>query len=115
VVGYTAASVVTSVNEKRRLAQRTGAAVVDMEGVALAAALAARGLRPAMVRVVSDDAEHDLPPLEGAIDASGTLRPERVALAFARRPLAAVRFARDAQRALAALERVARALIALPA
>ncbi len=113
-IGYTSPYIVTSASEKRKLALRTGAKVVDMEGASLAAALVARGIRFAMVRVVSDDARHDLPPLRKAIDASGTLRPERVALAFARNPFAAVRFARDSMRALAALERVARTIIAAP-
>jgi hypothetical protein len=114
VAGYTSSAIITSASEKRQLALRTGANVVDMEGTALAAALEARGIRFAMVRVVSDDANHDLPPLARAIDAGGTLRPERLALAFARQPFAALRLARDGLRALGALERVARALIAAP-
>jgi nucleoside phosphorylase len=114
VVGYTSATVVTSAQEKRALAMRTGAHVVDMEGTPLAAALAARGLRFAIVRVVSDDAQHDLPPIDTAIDASGTLRPGRLALAFARAPLAAGRFVRESLGALRALERTAREIIALP-
>ncbi len=113
-VAYTSDHIVTSAREKRELGLRTGASVVDMEGTSLAAALEAKGIRFSMVRVVSDDALHDLPPLGRAIDAAGMLRPERVALAFARRPFAAARFARDGMRALAALERVVRLLSALP-
>jgi len=114
VVGYTAGSIVTSSREKRALAARTGAHVVDMEGTPLAAALAARGVRFAMVRVVSDDAGHDLPPIDAAIDARGTLRPERLALAFARAPVAAARFVRESLGALRTLERTTRDIIALP-
>jgi len=114
VVGYTASSVVTSAREKRALALRSGAHVVDMEGTPLAAALAARGLRFAIVRVVSDDARHDLPPIGAAIDDDGRLRPERLAFAFARAPLAAARFIRESLRALRTLERTAREIIALP-
>jgi len=114
VVGYTAPAVVTSAREKRELGVRTGSHVVDMEGTPLAAALAARGVRFAMIRVVSDDAIHDLPPIDSAIDANGTLRPERLALAFARAPVAAARFIRESLRALRTLERTAREIIALP-
>jgi len=85
-----------------------------MEGTPLAAALAARGLRFAIVRVVSDDALHDLPPIGAAIDDDGRLRPERLAFAFARAPLAAARFIRESLRALRTLERTAREIIALP-
>ncbi len=114
VVGFTSPHIVTSAFEKRILAERTGAHVVDMEGTPLAAALGARGIRFAMVRVVSDDAHRDLPPIDSAIDAHGTLRPERLAFAFARRPFAAVRFIRESLRALRSLERTAREIIALP-
>jgi len=114
VVGYTASSIVTSALEKRALAARTGAQVVDMEGTPLAAALASRGVRFAMVRVVSDDADHDLPPIDAAIDERGTMRPERLALAFARAPLAAGRFIRESLGALRTLERTTREIIALP-
>ncbi len=114
VVGYTSPVVVTSASEKRALAVRTGSHVVDMEGTPLAAALTARGVRFAMVRVVSDDALHDLPPIDTAIDANGTMRPERLALAFVRAPLAAGRFIRESLGALRTLERIARDIIALP-
>ncbi len=114
VIGYTSPSVVTSAHEKRELAARTGAHVVDMEGTPLAAALAGRGVRFAIVRVVSDDARHDLPPIDTAIDEQGTMRPERLAFAFARKPVAAGRFIRESMRSLRALERTAREIIALP-
>jgi hypothetical protein len=67
-----------------------------------------------MVRVVSDDSLHDLPPIDSAIDANGTMRPERLVLAFARAPFAAARFIRESLRALHTLERTARDIIALP-
>lgn len=102
--------VVTTVETRTVLAQRFNADVVDMEGTPLAAALTARGVRFAMVRVVSDDASRDLPPIEDAIDAEGRLQPMPVALAFARKPLAAVAFVRNARSALDTLTGVARAL-----
>jgi nucleoside phosphorylase len=111
----TAERVVTRVAARTVLAQRFGADVVDMEGTHLAAALTARGVRFAMVRVVSDDASRDLPPLEDAIGADGRVRPLRIAPAFVRAPLAAFAFVRDVRRALAALTVAARAVSALPA
>jgi nucleoside phosphorylase len=114
VVGYTAGRVVTAAAQKRAYALRTGAGVVDMEGAPLAAALAARGIRFAMVRVVSDDARHDLPAIGDAIRPDGSLHAARVALAFARRPVSAARFVRDSLRALASLERTVRAIVTAP-
>jgi len=102
--------VITTVETRTVLAQRFNADVVDMEGTPLAKALSARGVRFAMVRVVSDDASRDLPPIEDAIDAEGRLHAMPVALAFARKPLAAVAFVRNARGALDTLTNVARAL-----
>src|ERR1700676_3975652 len=61
--------VVTAAATRTALARRFDADVVDMEGVPLATALTARGVRFAMVRVVRDDASRDLPQIGGAIDA----------------------------------------------
>ncbi len=108
----TADRVVTTVAARAVLAQRFDADVVDMEAAHVASALAARGVRCAMVRVVSDDASRDLPPLGDAIDATGRVRPLRVALAFARSPRAAFAFVRDVRRALATLAGIARTIAA---
>jgi purine nucleoside phosphorylase len=108
VVACTTPHVVTTIAERDALAACHDADVVDMEGIALAAALSARGLRYAMVRVVSDDARRDLPALGAAIAPDGTLRPFHVALAFVRAPRAAYAFVRDVQGALASLRALAR-------
>ncbi|HEX3465208.1 MAG TPA: hypothetical protein VHS78_14265 [Candidatus Elarobacter sp.] len=110
VNGCTTKRVITTVESRTVLAQRFNADVVDMEGTPLAKALTARRVRFAMVRVVSDDASRDLPPIEDAIDADGRLLPMPVALAFARKPLAAVAFVRNARGALDTLTNVVRAL-----
>ncbi|MEO7039417.1 MAG: hypothetical protein ABI186_05230 [Candidatus Elarobacter sp.] len=102
--------VVTTVRERAALAARYDADVVDMEGMHLAVALAAKHRRFAMVRVVSDDATRDLPALEHAIGAGGRLDVARTALAFVRRPRAAAAFVRGARAALAALSETARVI-----
>jgi hypothetical protein len=101
---------VAAIAERRALAARYDADVVDMEAAHLAWALTVRNVPYAMVRVVSDDAEHELPALRGAIGPDGRIRPARIALAFARRPLAAFAFVRDVRRALATLRDLARTL-----
>lgn len=113
VTAYTTRRVVTRVEAREALAQRFEAEVVDMEGTHLAAEFAARGVRYAMVRIVSDDASHNLPPIENVIGPDGRLRPVYLALAFARAPLAAVRFVRDVRTGLATLTETARTVAAL--
>jgi len=102
--------VVTSVTARSALAQRFNAEVVDMEGTYLAAALGARKVPFAMVRVVSDDPSRDLPPIEDTIDEQGRIRPLALAFAFARAPRAAFGFVRDVRAALATLTETVRAL-----
>ena len=104
----TSKRVVTTIAARVDLAERFNAAVVDMEGTHLAAALALRGVRFAMVRVVSDDASRDLPPISDAIDEQGRVRALRLTVAFARAPLGAFVFARDVMSALNVLTRVTR-------
>lgn len=107
VRAFTAHDIVTRADAKRALALRWGADVVDMEGIHVARVLALRNLRCAMVRVVSDAADVDLPPLEHVYDGEGNLRPASVALALARDPRAAARFVADVRVALRALADVA--------
>jgi hypothetical protein len=102
--------VVTTRAERRVLAERYDADVVDMEAAHLAWALTVRNVSFAMVRIVSDDPARELPALGDAIAPDGTIRPARIALAFARRPLAAFAFVRNVRRALAGLSDLARAL-----
>jgi|GEM_PF-1508085 len=106
----TAERVVTTVGARETLARQFDADVVDMEGAHLAAALGARGVRFAMVRVVSDDASRDLPPIGDAVDALGRVRPLKIALAFARAPRAAFAFVRDVRSALATLTETTQAI-----
>ncbi len=111
VDAWTADHVVTTVTERTALASRSQADVVDMEGTHLARALAARGVRIAMVRVVSDDASRDLPALERAVRANGTVDAARIAWAFVRTPRAAFAFARDVRSALSRLGETAAAVL----
>jgi uridine phosphorylase len=107
VRGFTSPRIVTTTVERAELAARYDADVVDMEGTHVARALASRGFGCAMVRVVSDGSDAELPPIANAIDAEGTLQPLVLAAAFAREPVAAVRFIGDVRQALRVLSDVA--------
>ncbi len=106
--------VIGDVATKSTLRAATGAAVIDMEAAALARALGRRGVRVATVRVVSDDAQHELPDLGGVYDAAGSLRPLALAFAFARAPRRSARFVANALRALRALRATAALLARTP-
>lgn len=110
---------VTTVEEKRALAGRTGAALVDCESHAFAQAATERGLEWAVVRGVSDGPLDTLPPRVARwVDTRGRSRPIRIALDLARDPgsIADVaRLGRSTRRALdAAAARLTRLLDADP-
>lgn len=104
--------VVGAVAAKAALRVATRAAVIDMEAGAIARALHRRGVRVAMVRVVSDDAVGEMPSLDGAYDAGGALKPLALAAALLRAPQRSARFVVGALGALRAL-RVTAARLAL--
>jgi uridine phosphorylase len=111
-----AVTVVTSVtcdrmihraSDKQALAQRYGVDVVDMEGHAFLSALDSTGISAGMLRVVSDDALHDLPDLSAAMTEAGTLNPTKLALSMMRQPRNALRLIQGSLSSLKQLENTA--------
>lgn len=94
---------------KHRLWQATGAATLDLESGAVARVATAHGLPFAVLRVICDPAERDLPPAAlAALDASGSIGLARVAGSVAARPgqiPALLRLAADTAAARRALAR----------
>jgi hypothetical protein len=105
VRGLSADRVIWSAAEKHQIAN--GAAVVDMEGIAVLRFCQPLGIPVTMLRVVSDGATEDLPKLTGAIDAAGNLQPLPLALGLLREPIAALRLIRGALRGLQVLQSTA--------
>ncbi len=98
--------VVDRPEERRALAERTGAVAVDMES----AALARTGRLEGAVRAVSDDSSVPLGRLARAATAEGRVAWREVAVAFFTQPVRSYRSAVAARRGIAALERAAAAL-----
>ena len=107
-------SVLLTQMAKAELQQRTGAISADMESHIVAQAATERGLPFAVLRAVSDDAQHTLPPAaafglntEGAVDYSAVI------LSLLDEPSqfrALIRTARDTDTAMKALKNCIRCL-----
>lgn len=97
----------TGSEDKRALAERTGAVAADMETGAIAAVAMRHGLGWVALRAVADPAGRALPPpVLAAMDASGHARIAPLVQGLLRRPLAMVtlvHLALDYRRALRAL------------
>ncbi|MBD2530308.1 phosphorylase [Nostoc flagelliforme FACHB-838] len=98
--------VIWSAVEKRHLGKTLAADVVDMEGFTALEFFNAAGVAVAMLRVVSDDCQHNIPDLTPAINSDGSLKPFPLAIAMLRQPLAATRLIRGSLTALKVLEQV---------
>ncbi|WNZ46304.1 hypothetical protein Q2T42_00435 [Leptolyngbya boryana CZ1] len=99
--GFISDRVICSVAEKRALGEKYQADVVDMEGFAIA-----QRYSVAMLRVVSDDLQFDLPDLSDAI-VDGKIQGMRMAKAMVKKPIAASRLIQGSLAALKRLRQIA--------
>jgi adenosylhomocysteine nucleosidase len=106
VICWSPDGVVNEPEARRALADRSGAAAVDMES----GTLAATGRLAGAVRAISDTGEHPVGALACAGKADGGTDWKVVAKAFVLEPVKSIRTARDARRAIAALSKAAEAL-----
>lgn len=113
VKSLTSDRVIWSAAEKRHLGETLAADVVDMEGFTALEFFNAVGVSVAILRVVSDDCQHNIPDLTSAINSDGSLNPLPLAMGMLRQPLAATRLIRGSLTALKVLEQVTNLLINL--
>jgi Phosphorylase superfamily len=111
VRGLICDSMINSATEKHQLRITSTADVLDMEGFAILATLQPLGITVGILRVVSDDCNHDIPDLNSAIDAAGSLETLPLAWAMMRQPLASVRLIRGSLRSLKILKEVTLSVI----
>lgn len=112
--GLTCDRVLCTAQAKQQWGQRTGALVVDMEGWPLLQLLNHAGIATAILRVVSDDCDRDLPDISQAIDAAGNLRPLALTRAMVAQPRAATRLIRGSLTGLKRLQQLAALLCTAP-
>ena len=106
VSGLTSDRLIWSAQDKLDLGRRYPASVIDMEGFVLLNTLQQYNLKVAMVRVVSDSANHDIPNLTEAIDSTGKLQIIPTAIAMLKKPLAATRLITSGIEGLKILQQV---------
>ncbi len=99
VVGVTCDRVITQVKEKIELGDRYQASVVEMEGAIFAKALP----NCAIIRVISDSLQHELPNISQSISSDGSIRVGAIALSFLSRPIPAIRLIAGALKGLSTL------------
>jgi hypothetical protein len=106
VKALTSDRIISSTAEKRHLGETLGTDVVDMEGFAALEFFQTTGIAVAMLRVVSDDCNHDIPDLSTAINSEGMLQPLPLAIGLLRQPIAATRLIRGSLKGLKVLQQV---------
>ena len=114
VTALTSDRVIHSTAEKQSLAKTCTATVVDMEGFAYLQTLQSQGVSVAMLRVVSDDINFDLPNLNHAINQDGQLQAIPMMISMLRQPIAAIRLIKGSLKGLQVLKHVTEKLVEKP-
>lgn len=110
VRALTSEVVITSGSRKRQTAARHRVQVVDMESYPVLEQLSRSGIAAAVLRVVSDECDQELPDLQDSYDENGELQPAALALAMLREPFAGIRLVGSSLTALGSLARTAHQL-----
>lgn len=113
VTGLTSNRLIWSAQEKLALGQLYQASVVDMEGFVLLKALKQNNIRVAMLRVVSDSVNYNIPNLNRAIDSTGKLQNIPMAITMLKQPIAATRLITGAIKGLQILQQITTELFSL--
>ncbi|HMW02898.1 MAG TPA: hypothetical protein PKE58_22355 [Acidobacteriota bacterium] len=93
-------------NEKQAWGRQYPAKAVDMESYHMVRFAHQAGKQIAVLRVISDDAHHDVPDFNRALDETYQVRNFKVFLELARHPLLAVRFLRNVNLSVKRLKQV---------
>jgi nucleoside phosphorylase len=102
--GITVSRILIDAKEKLALGAHYAASAVDMETYQALSACARSGLPAAALRVISDDAGHDIPDFNRVYNADGRINSWRMASAMIARPSAALRVLMTIRPALQSLK-----------
>ncbi len=104
--GITSDRVICSAQEKLLLGQKYQADVVDMEGYALLNWSENLNIPVAIIRVISDGCQQDLPDLTGAFREDGSLQPLILARQMLKNPSNSIHLIRSSLKSLQVLKEV---------
>ncbi|MCX7592661.1 MAG: nucleoside phosphorylase [Fischerella sp.] len=93
-------------SEKRLLGQTLDTDVVDMEGFAILEFFKSTEVAVAMLRVVSDGCDGNIPNLNSALSHDGSFQPLLFGITMLKQPIAATRLIRGSLKGLQILEQV---------
>jgi len=102
--GITVSRVLTGAREKIALGIQFNALAADMESYPVIAVCAERQLPVAVLRIISDSADADLPDFNTAIDSDGRINNWKMAATILRTPLSSMRFFRNLSPALSSFK-----------
>lgn len=107
VKGLTSDILVNSSDLKLSLHQKTGCEIVDMESFAVMSYFS----ELVVIRVISDNYNDELPNLNSAINSQGKLDNVKIAIAFIKQPLPAIKFINNSLMSLKKLEQISSKII----
>lgn len=110
VAGFTSNYPICLADEKLKLAQEHTVDAVDMESYGYASEFQRQGISLAVLRIVSDDSNGNIPDLSQVINNDGNLNPGQMAIAFLRQPFASIRLIRGSLLSLKQLQQVTQEL-----
>ncbi len=105
VTSYTSDRVINLASEKRQLYHTYTTDVVDMEGFSYLQLLQNHNIAVAILRVISDDPQHDIPDLSQAINKQGQLKILPLTVAMLKQPFAATQLIKGSLNGLNKLEK----------
>lgn len=106
VKGWTSDRLIGLAQEKQDLYQQYQMDVVDMEGFTALDSLREVGIKMAIIRVISDDYQQDLPNLASAISREGTLKPLPLTISMMQKPIAGIRLIQGSLKGLRILQQL---------
>jgi Phosphorylase superfamily len=111
VKGLTSDRLICTAVEKQKLHQQYNTDVVDMEGHPFLEFFQQfPKVEVAILRVVSDDADHDIPDITSAINADGSLKPLQLAWELIRQPKSGTRLITGSLQGLKTLTKITQLL-----
>lgn len=109
--GISSDRIICSAEEKLLLGKKYQADVVDMEGYALLNWSEKLNIPVAMIRVISDGCQQDLPDLTGAFTEDGSLRPFIIARQMLTNPSNSIHLISSSLRSLQVLKEVSNKIL----